>query len=109
MASCVIAITGASAGIGRAGALAFACKGERVGLIARSEGSRRDCWTGSWRQGRGVASLPLSGSRRPDNLFAPTEGLHDTYGIFSDQPRRSTSRLGLLVTSRLSQAARRAS
>jgi short-subunit dehydrogenase len=40
-ASKVVVVTGASAGVGRAAALAFAARGDRVGLIARSEAGLR--------------------------------------------------------------------
>jgi len=42
----VVVITGASAGVGRAAALAFAARGDRVALLARGteglEGARRE-------------------------------------------------------------------
>ena len=46
MASQVVMVTGASAGIGRAAALAFAARGARIGLLARGaaglEGAREE-------------------------------------------------------------------
>ena len=51
MASRVIAITGASAGVGRAVAVAFARIGDRVGLIARSEAGLLDAKAAIEREG----------------------------------------------------------
>jgi NAD(P)-dependent dehydrogenase (short-subunit alcohol dehydrogenase family) len=58
MTTRVIAITGASAGVGRAVALAFARKGERVGLIARSEAALLDTKAEVEREGGQAAIFP---------------------------------------------------
>ena len=58
MASRVIAITGASAGVGRAVARAFARKGELVGLIARSETALLDAKAEVEREGGKAAVFP---------------------------------------------------
>ena len=56
MSSRVVAITGASAGVGRAVALAFGRKGDLVGLIARSEAGLIDVKSEIERSG-GVAAI----------------------------------------------------
>jgi NAD(P)-dependent dehydrogenase (short-subunit alcohol dehydrogenase family) len=58
MSNRVIAITGASAGVGRAVALAFAHKGDLVGLIARSETGLNDAKLEIEREGGLAATFP---------------------------------------------------
>jgi NAD(P)-dependent dehydrogenase (short-subunit alcohol dehydrogenase family) len=58
MAGRVIAITGASAGVGRAVALAFARKKERIGLIARSKAGLLDAKAEVEREGGQAAIFP---------------------------------------------------
>lgn len=56
MSSRVVVVTGASAGAGRAAAIAFARKGDQVGLIARSEAGLRDAKAEIEREG-GIAAI----------------------------------------------------
>jgi NAD(P)-dependent dehydrogenase (short-subunit alcohol dehydrogenase family) len=58
MARRVIAITGAAAGVGRAVALAFARKKERIGLIARSKAGLLDAKAEVEREGGQAAAFP---------------------------------------------------
>ena len=74
-----VVITGASAGVGRATAIAFASKGWNVGLIARGkqglEGARRDVEAA----GGGALVLPLDVAD-PEAVFAAADQVAEQWG-----------------------------
>ena len=74
-----VVITGASAGVGRATAIAFASKGWNVGLIARGkqglEGARRDVEAA----GGGALVLPLDVAD-PEAVFAAADQVVEQWG-----------------------------
>ena len=73
-----VAITGASAGVGRATAAAFARRGASIGLIARGraglEGARRDVDSSGGRA-MTVAAFGVAGFISALNLFALAQQL----------------------------------
>ncbi|HXP54136.1 MAG TPA: SDR family oxidoreductase, partial [Streptosporangiaceae bacterium] len=75
----VIVITGASGGIGRATALAFAERGAKIALLARGEeglaGAARDV------EARGGTALPIpTDTSDPDQVEAAAEKTEQTFG-----------------------------
>lgn len=79
MSSRVVVITGASAGAGRAAAVAFARRGDRVGLIARSETGLRDAKAEIEREG-GVAAVYAADVADAAALRQAASGLEETLG-----------------------------
>lgn len=74
-----VAVTGASAGIGRAIAKAFAKEGARVGLIARSSEALEQVRTEIERAGGEALTLPCDVSKS-DELEAAAERLEQVFG-----------------------------
>src|SRR6201995_502898 len=75
----VVVVTGASGGIGRATALAFAARGAKVALLARGEeglaGAARDV------EARGGTALPIpTATSHPDQVEAAAEKTEQTFG-----------------------------
>ncbi len=75
----VIAITGASAGVGRAVALVFARRGDRLGLIARSESGLLDAKAEIEREGGEAAVFPADVADAAA-VRAAADGIEQTLG-----------------------------
>jgi NAD(P)-dependent dehydrogenase (short-subunit alcohol dehydrogenase family) len=79
MAGDVVVVTGASAGVGRATAVAFARKGARVGLLARGadglEGARRDVEAAG-----GQALITAADVADPEQVEGAAAAVEDAFG-----------------------------